>query len=203
MVFDEAHRILNQLNQCEADLKRLTEVRDALKCLYVQKEEELKDLRAELAKARKEEAELDDQLQKKLERIELLRGEVDQVKANYDRWKENLDRLAVEKEAALVKLMSAEVQLHGSKEKGSSQAKRIEELEAKLVEAKAERETLEEIHARGFDLSEEIAEAKVLETDAWSLFSSSDDENNQGGSNDGEGPEREADADGETIPGHN
>ncbi|XP_019265384.1 PREDICTED: uncharacterized protein LOC109242944 isoform X2 [Nicotiana attenuata] len=77
IVFGEAHRLLNQdvtlhreaftkyqaeLSRCEDNLKRLTEERDALKRVYVQKEEELKDLRAELAQARKEEAELDKQL---------------------------------------------------------------------------------------------------------------------------------------------
>ncbi|XP_019255154.1 PREDICTED: intraflagellar transport protein 81 homolog [Nicotiana attenuata] len=263
-----------ELSWCEANLKRLTEERDTLKCLYVQKGEDLRDLRAELAKARKEEAELDEQitnllkeyglyppveantfisqLQQKLERIELLRGEVDQVKADYDRWKENMDRLAAEKEAALAKLASVEVELRGAKEKGSAQAKRIEELEAMLAEAKAEvgetkiaadksiavyladaeadqtqlreasarerrsndlakcqsrRETLKEIHARGFDLSEEIAKAKALEADARFLVSSSssdvDDESSQGRFDNDEGLEEEAAPKGETSPVHN
>ncbi|XP_070002539.1 uncharacterized protein [Nicotiana sylvestris] len=50
-----------ELNQCEADLKRLIEERDTLKRLYVQKEEEIRDLRDELSQTRKEEAELDHQ----------------------------------------------------------------------------------------------------------------------------------------------
>ncbi|XP_019266905.1 PREDICTED: spindle assembly abnormal protein 6-like [Nicotiana attenuata] len=239
-----------KLNRCEADLKKLSKERDTLKCLYVKKEEEIRDLRADLAQDRKEEAELDEQLQQKLERIELLRGEVDQIKADCDRWKENMDRLAAEKEATLAKLSSAEVELWGVKEKSSAQAKRIEELEAELAEAKAEvektkitaeksiavyladaeaaqtqlreasnrerrsndlakcqsrRETLEEIHARGYDLSKEIAQAKALEADARLLISSDDgddDEGSQGGSDNDEGPEGEAAPEGETSPGH-
>ncbi|XP_070020252.1 protein NETWORKED 4A-like [Nicotiana sylvestris] len=149
-----------ELNRCEAELKKLTEERDTLKCLYVNKEEEIRDLQVDLAQARKEEAELDVQvtiilkeygldstveantpisyLQQKLERVELLRGEVDQVKADCNRWKEDMERLATEKEALLAKILSAEVQLRGIKEKILAQAKRIEELEAELAEAKAE-----------------------------------------------------------------
>ncbi|XP_070022809.1 uncharacterized protein [Nicotiana sylvestris] len=251
-----------ELSWCEANLKRFIEERGALKHLYVQKEEEPRDLRAELAQVHKEKAELDKQvtillkeygldptveantsiseLQQKLERIELLRGEVDQVKADCDWWKESMDLLATEKEATLAKLSSAEVQLRSIKEKSSAQAKRIEELEARLAEAKAEvektkiatgksivvyldnaeadqiqlreasdrerrrndlvkcqsrRETLEEIHAQGFNLSKKIAQAKALEADARFLVSFDDDDDNkgsQGGSDNDEGPKGEA-----------
>lgn len=124
MIFDEALRLQNHVNsithyflcvqqipaelsQFETDLKKLTEETKSLKHLYVQKEEELRDLRAELAKACKERVELDEQvtkllqkyclgpvtvantsmsqLQQKLERIELLRRGVDQIKADCDR----------------------------------------------------------------------------------------------------------------------
>ncbi|XP_070019777.1 uncharacterized protein [Nicotiana sylvestris] len=190
-------------SQCEVELQKTSEERNALKLFYGQKDERLRDLRAELAQARKEEAERDEQ-------DRAAPGEVDQVKANCNQWKENMDHLAVEKEAALVRLSSTEVQLRSTKEKRSAHAKRIEEFKAKLAEAKVEvekakaladksivvylvdaeatqtqlrevldrarwsndlakcqfqRETLEEIHARGFDLSKEIAQAKVLEAD--------------------------------------
>ncbi|XP_019264886.1 PREDICTED: MAP7 domain-containing protein 1-like [Nicotiana attenuata] len=165
-------------------------------------------------------------LQRKLEMIGQLRGEVDQVKADCNQWKENMDRLAAEKEAALAQLALAETQLWGAKVKNMAQAKKIDELEAKLAttgaevaEARAEktkattektvavylrdaeaaqmelreasnrekrsndivkcqswRETLEEIQARGFNLTEEIAQAKALEADAKFLVSSNDDD---------------------------
>ncbi|XP_019242067.1 PREDICTED: uncharacterized protein LOC109222117 [Nicotiana attenuata] len=179
------------------------------------------------------------QLQRKLEMIGQLRGEVDRVKVDCNRWKENMDRLAADKEAALAQLASAETQLRSAKVKNLAQVKKIEDLEAKLAEAGAEvaeakaevektkattdktiavylrdvefvqaklreasdrekrvsdlakcqsrRETVEEIHARGFDLTNEIAQAKALEVDAKFLVSS-DDEDFVSGS-EGEGDE--------------
>ncbi|XP_070048964.1 uncharacterized protein [Nicotiana tomentosiformis] len=241
ILLEEAQRLLSRafakfradLSQCEIEIQKVSEDRNALKFLCGQKDEIIKDLQADLAKAREEEVELDkqvsillikygldptveantslSQLQQKVERIELLWGEVDQVKADCDRWKENMDRLAAEKETTLAKLSSVEVQLQGVKEKSSSQSKRIKELKTGFAEAKAEiektkvmadksiamyradvesaqmqlreasnrkqwivdlvkcqfrRETLEEIHTRGFHLSGEIARAKVLEAEA-------------------------------------
>ncbi|XP_070026457.1 uncharacterized protein [Nicotiana sylvestris] len=168
-LFEESQRLLSRaftkfradLSQCEVELQKTSEERNALELFYSQKEEELRDLRAHLDKACKHEAELDkqvtiilkeyglldpiveantlvSQLQEKLERIELLRGEVDQIKTDCDRWKENMDSLAAEKEAALAKLALAEALLRGAKEKNLAQAKRINVLEVKLAEAKAE-----------------------------------------------------------------
>ncbi|XP_070053953.1 tropomyosin-1-like [Nicotiana tomentosiformis] len=187
------------------------------------------------------------QLQQNVEKIGLLREEVDQIKAECNWWKETIDRLATKKEIILTKLLSADVQLQSVKQKGSAQAKRIEELEARLAEAKAEvesskvmadksivvnqddaeaaqmevgeaantadtrahwvaelakcrsqRETLEEIHARDFDLTEEIKMAKELEAKAEALASDGDDDDNDDGSKsgyeDGEEPDREANA---------
>ncbi|XP_070013646.1 uncharacterized protein [Nicotiana sylvestris] len=72
-IFDEAQRLLSQtltlhrdafsksrakMSRCEADLQRLTEERNALKLLTGQKEEEIKDLRAELATSHKEQTDL-------------------------------------------------------------------------------------------------------------------------------------------------
>ncbi|XP_070046814.1 KNR4/SMI1 homolog [Nicotiana tomentosiformis] len=81
------------------------------------------------------------QLRQKVENFGLLREEVDQIKAECNLWKETIDRMAAEKETILAKLLSADVELRRIKQKGSAQAKRIEELEAWLVEAKAEVES--------------------------------------------------------------
>ncbi|XP_070046400.1 kinesin-like protein KIN-14N [Nicotiana tomentosiformis] len=157
ILLEEAQRLLSQ---CETELQKVSEERNALKFLCGQKDETIKDLQADLAKVHEEEAGLDkqvtillieygldptvecntslSQLQQKFERIELLQGEVDQVKADCDRWKGNMNRLAAEKETTLAKLSSAEVQLRGIKEKSLAQATRIEELETRLAEAKAE-----------------------------------------------------------------
>ncbi|XP_070008351.1 uncharacterized protein [Nicotiana sylvestris] len=252
-IFEEAQHLLcrdiikfrAELSQCEAEHRKVSGKEKALRLFCSRKEEELKDLRAELAKARKNESELDEQiivilteygflgltseantlisqLRQKLEMIGQLRGEVDQVKADCHRWKESMDQLAADKEA------------------GQAQAKKIEELEAELARARAEvvqakaeaektkaaanksiaiylkdavtiqaelreasvrekrsndlsmcqarRETLEEIHARGFDLAEEIAEAKARETDAR-FHVSFDDKEVTSGSGDEKGEE--------------
>ncbi|XP_070032127.1 uncharacterized protein At3g49055-like [Nicotiana tomentosiformis] len=236
ILLEEAQRLLFRafdklradLSQCEIELQKVSEEKNALKLLCGQKDETIKDLQEDLVKAREEEAELDKQ--QKVERIELLRGEVDQVKTDCDRWKVNMDRRAVEKETALAKLSSVGVQLRGIKEKSSAQAKRIEELETGITEAKSEiektkvmadksiamyqddaeaaqmqlmdasereqwiidskkcqsrRETLEKIHTRGFDLSVEIAQAKVLEAEARQLASFDDEDDDEEGSRGG------------------
>ncbi|XP_070045001.1 uncharacterized protein [Nicotiana tomentosiformis] len=171
------------------------------------------------------------QLQQKIEMIGKLREKVDVIRAESLKWKEGMDRFAAEKEIARAQLSSAKNQLQKMKEKGSVQARRIEELEARLAsilanaksnaeKAKADadalvaiyradaeaaqvqareaaetadtqahwvaelamcrsrRETLEEIHARGFDLAEEIKRAKELEADVEALVSNDDDDDN-------------------------
>ncbi|XP_070045522.1 rRNA-processing protein EFG1-like [Nicotiana tomentosiformis] len=183
--------------------------------------------------------------------IRKLHEEVDVIKAESLKWKEGMDRFVVEKEVARAQLSSAKNQLHIMKEKSSVQARRTEELEARLAYelAKAEsnaekanydadalvtvyrvdaedaqvqageatetvdtqahwvaelakcrswRETLEEIHARGFDLAEEIKRAKKLEADAEALASDDDDDDDddnddgsKSGSENGGEPNRE------------
>ncbi|XP_070056995.1 uncharacterized protein [Nicotiana tomentosiformis] len=154
-----------ELSQYEADLRGLTEERNTLKLLCLQKEEETKDLRAELAKAHQDQIDLIEQvmkilkahgldsgmmanssisqLQQKLERIEQLREEVNMMKVETLGWKEGMDRFAAEKETALSKLSSAESHLRGMREKSSIQAKKIEGLEARLASelAKAKSES--------------------------------------------------------------
>ncbi|XP_070034545.1 uncharacterized protein [Nicotiana tomentosiformis] len=208
------------LSQCEAELRKVLGERDDLRLLCSKKEEPIKDLQADLAK-----------LQQKIEKIGLLREEVDQIRAECNQWKETIDRLAAEKETILTKLLSADVQLRNVKQKVSVQAKKIDELEIRLAEAKAEveslkvladksiavyradaeaaqveareaakitdardhwvaelvkcrsrRETLEEIHARGFDLTEKVRKAKELEAEAEALASDDDDDDNDDGS---------------------
>uniref|UniRef100_A0A1S4AYS8 non-specific serine/threonine protein kinase n=1 Tax=Nicotiana tabacum TaxID=4097 RepID=A0A1S4AYS8_TOBAC len=181
-------------------------------------------------------------LQQKIEKIGLLREEADQIRAECNRWKETIDRLAAEKETILTKLLSADVQLRNVKQKVSVQAKKIDELEIRFAEAKAEvesskvladksiavyradaeaaqveareaakiadarahcvaelvkcrsrRQTLEEIHARGFDLIDEVRKAKELEAEAEALASDDDDDDgSKSGSEGGEDPDPES-----------
>ncbi|XP_070035233.1 uncharacterized protein [Nicotiana tomentosiformis] len=206
---ESCSRSRSELRQYEADLRRVMEERNALRLLFGQREEEIKDLRAELAKAYQDQADLTEQM---LEVIGKLCEEVDMIRAETLGWKDGMDRLAAEKKTARAQLSSTENQLQVMKEKSLVQVRKIEELEARLAselakakfdakQAKANadafvavyradaeaaqvqarevaetaktrahwvaelakfqsrRETLEEIHARGFDLTEEIKRA--------------------------------------------
>ncbi|XP_070046767.1 uncharacterized protein [Nicotiana tomentosiformis] len=239
-----------ELRKYEADLRRVMEERNALRLLFRQREEEIKDLRAELAKAHQYQTDLTEQviiilkthglnpgmmanisiseLQQKLEVIGKLCEEVDMIRAESLGWKDGMDRLVAEKETARSQLSSAKNQLQGIKEKSLVQSRKIEDLEARLAsklakakydakkakanadifvaiyradaeaarvqaresaetantrahwvdelaKCRSQRETLEEIHAQGFDLTEEIKRAKYLETDAEALASDLDD----------------------------
>ncbi|XP_009594004.1 uncharacterized protein [Nicotiana tomentosiformis] len=88
LIFYEAQRLLNQatalhreasskyraeLARCEADLKKLTEERDALKLLYVQKEEEIMSIQTELTRAHQDQTKLIEW--QKAELVEQLREE--------------------------------------------------------------------------------------------------------------------------------
>ncbi|XP_070035634.1 uncharacterized protein [Nicotiana tomentosiformis] len=206
-----------ELRRYEVDLQRVTEERNALRLLFGQREEAIKDLRASLSRPdRPDRAVVNisiSQLQQKLEVIVKLREEVDMIRVDTLGWKDGMDRLATEKETARAQLSSAESQVQVMKEKSSVQARIIAELEARLAselakaksdaeKAKANadafvavyradaeaaqvqareasetaktqaywtaelakcqsrRKTLEDIHARGFDLTEEIKRLK-------------------------------------------
>ncbi|XP_070029953.1 uncharacterized protein [Nicotiana sylvestris] len=230
-LFEEAHRLFSryiskfraELSQCEAELKRSSDKGKAPRLLCSKREEELKDLRADLAKALQNEAELDKKVtvilqeyglidpfvesntsvyqpQQKLDMIGQLRGEVDQVKADCNQWKENMDQLAGEKEDALANLASTEAQLWGIRDAKAAQMElretsNREKQISDLARCQARRETLEEVHARGFDFTEEIAQEKTFEADAKFLISSSDDDDDEGsqsGSDNEAGLEEEA-----------
>ncbi|XP_070054307.1 uncharacterized protein [Nicotiana tomentosiformis] len=179
------------LSQCEAELQRTPEERNALNLLCGQKDESLKDLRVDLAKARMEEAELDEQAK----RIEELEAELAEAKAEVEKTKVLTDKsIAI----YLADAEAAQTQLRDTSDR--------ERLRNDLAKCESRRETLKEIHARGFDLSEEIAQAKALEADAMLLASSDneddDDEGSRGGSDNGKGPEGEATPDEEVDPDH-
>ncbi|XP_070037112.1 uncharacterized protein [Nicotiana tomentosiformis] len=140
------------LSQCEVELQKVSGERDALQLLSIQKDEAIKDLQADLAK-----------LQQKVEKIGLLREEVDQIKVEGNRWKETIDRLAAEKETILAKLLSADVRLRSVKQKGLAQAKRIDELETQLVEAKTEVESSKGMADKSIALYRADVEAAQME----------------------------------------
>ncbi|XP_070025075.1 uncharacterized protein [Nicotiana sylvestris] len=107
-------KFIAEQSKFEAELKRSSDEGKAHRLFCSKKEEELKDIRADLAKARQNEAELDKQ------------------------WKENMDRFAGEKEVVLANLSLTGTQLQEVKVKNVAQAKNIDELEAKLDATGAE-----------------------------------------------------------------
>ncbi|XP_070045711.1 interactor of constitutive active ROPs 4-like [Nicotiana tomentosiformis] len=185
--FNEAHQALNrasalqreafsrsrvELSRCEADLRGLIEERNSLKLLCGQKEEETKDLRADLAKAL--------QLQQKVERIEQLHEEVNMIKAETLGWKEGMDCFAAEKEIALSKLSSTESQIRGMREKSSAEARKVEDLKARLAselakakseveKAKAKADAILAVYRAGAEAAQvqEREEAETAQTRAY------------------------------------
>ncbi|XP_070039820.1 uncharacterized protein [Nicotiana tomentosiformis] len=209
LIFEEAQRLLNQvtalhreesskyraeLARCEADLKKFTEERDALKLLYVQQKSAL---------------------------VEQLRKEVKMKDVETLGWKHNMDRLASEKDAVRAQLSLVECQLQSVKGENLARAQKVEELKTRLaaelaratskaealvasyradgeaantwakeisevaevrlfrvaehVRHQSRRETLEEVHACGFDLTADIESAKVLEDEDGALLSDDED----------------------------
>ncbi|XP_070045025.1 uncharacterized protein [Nicotiana tomentosiformis] len=265
---EECSRSQTELSRYEADIQRLIDERNSFNLLSKKKEEQIKGLRAELATTHKDQTDLIEQvmkilkahglnsgtvanisisqLQQKIKRIEQFREEVDTIKVESLGWKEGMDRFAAEKEIARDQLSSVESQFQGIKEKILTQARKIDDLEARLAsklakaKSKAEkakveadaivavyrtdaetaqvqvreaaettqtraywifelarcqsrRETLEEIHARGFNLTNEIVKARKHEAEAGALATSDDDDD--GGRK--SGYENEEDLDGE------
>ncbi|XP_070035056.1 uncharacterized protein [Nicotiana tomentosiformis] len=157
-------RYRDELNQLEAEVRGLTEKRDTYKLLNEQHEEEAKGLRAELEAARKEHADLveqvkifevsDDeidtvtngrnlQVQQKIDRIDQFRAEIDAVKVEAEEWRGRMDRLALEKENAQAQLASAEAQLQAAEEeKDDARSQRVEELQSQLSSVVFDRETI-------------------------------------------------------------
>ncbi|XP_070034246.1 uncharacterized protein [Nicotiana tomentosiformis] len=134
-------------SQCEVELHKVSGEKDSLRLLYNQKDEAIKDLQANLAKAREEEAELDT------------------------------------------------VEPHSVKQNGSAQAKKIEELEAQLAEAKAEVESSKILADKSIAVYRADVEAKDLEAEAEALASNGDDDDDgdsNSGSEHGGEPDREA-----------
>ncbi|XP_070042574.1 uncharacterized protein [Nicotiana tomentosiformis] len=89
---------------------------------------------------------------------------------------------------------AAQVQAREVSETAKTRAQWVGE----LAKCRSRRETLEEIHARGFDLTKEIKRAKELKADAEALASDDDDDGSKSGSDSGEEHDGE-----ETTPGDN
>nr|XP_009600086.1 protein FAM50A-like [Nicotiana tomentosiformis] len=135
------------------------------------------------------------QLQQKLEMIEKLREEVDVIKAEPLKWKGNMDHFSVEKKVVRAQLSSAESQLQNIKEKSLVQARKTEDLEARLAfelakaeKTKADSDAFVAVYRADAEAAQSHArEAKELEADAGAL--AYDDDNDDDDDDDDDGDE--------------
>lgn len=71
-----------------------------------------------------------------LDMIRLLRGKVNQVRADFHQWKRNMDQGSADKEDMAAQLASAEAKLWDVEVKGLAEVRKIEGLEAELVKSR-------------------------------------------------------------------
>ncbi|XP_070047249.1 uncharacterized protein [Nicotiana tomentosiformis] len=132
---------------------------------------------------------------RKIEEFEArLASELAKAKSDAEKAKTNTDALVAVYRADAE---AAQVQAREAAETANARAHWV----AKLAKCRSQRETLEEIHNRGFDLSEKIKRAKEIEVDTESLAFDDDDDDDNGsksGFESGEEPDRE-----ETAPKNN
>nr|XP_016476423.1 PREDICTED: uncharacterized protein LOC107798008 [Nicotiana tabacum] len=173
-----------ELARYKAELKNSVEERDVLKHLYVQREKEVRDLRVELANARPAERRASIAASRRAQ------DERDEILV----WSRKIEELEAKSAAELAKAKSeAEAFVSSYRddtEAANTWAHEISitaevKLSCALDHAKRQsrRETLEEVHARGFDLLADIEKAKTLKEEAVALLS--DDEDSASGSGSG------------------
>ncbi|XP_070049618.1 uncharacterized protein [Nicotiana tomentosiformis] len=176
-------RYRDELNQLEAEVRGLTEKRDTYKLLSEQREGEAKSFRAELEVARKEHADLIAQLRAAKEKsknqsqkVEELQSQISSVVSDRETHAKELKaaKLVVEVTKAYADEMVA--QYKANVEAAQDQLKDTIE----YVKWQSRREALGEIHARGFDLSTEVKNAKVFKVEAKKLAYPEDEEDSEG-----------------------
>ncbi|XP_019253999.1 PREDICTED: uncharacterized protein LOC109232707 [Nicotiana attenuata] len=196
------------LARCEAELKKISKERDDLINLYVKKEVEISDLRfyqkADLVAQLQEELKMKkaetlgwrQSMDNLASEIETLRAELASLERQFQSVKEeslargrDIEELRAKSAAELAKDRSDAEAIMSSyradAEAANARAKEISSAaEVKLSSAldharrQSRRTTLEEVHARGFDLSADIERAKILEEEAAALLSDEDDSAN-------------------------
>ncbi|XP_070041516.1 KNR4/SMI1 homolog [Nicotiana tomentosiformis] len=196
-----------ELYRFEIDLQRVTEERNSLKLLLRQKGEEIKDLQAELAKAHQDQTDLSEKLQTMKEKSSVQVRRIEELEAQLA---SELAKAESDAEKAKVDVDAFVDVYRANAEAAQIQAKEAAKIDntrahwvAELTKCRSRRETLEEIHARCFDLIEEIKRDKKLKADTEALVSDDDDDDDdddgsKSGSESGEEPDGE-----ETAPEDN
>ncbi|XP_070049865.1 microtubule-associated protein 70-2-like [Nicotiana tomentosiformis] len=153
--FKAISRFQVDLSQCEAELQKVSGEIDALRLLCSQKDEAIKDLQADLAKVHEEGVKLDKQAE-----VKSSKGLADKSIVVY--W---ADAEAAQMEARAA-AKAADTRAHCVKQKGSVQAKKIEELETRLAEAKAKVESSKVLADKSIAIYRANAEAAQIEARA-------------------------------------
>ncbi|XP_070022491.1 uncharacterized protein [Nicotiana sylvestris] len=162
----------DELNRCESDLKRLTEERDVK-----QKAEKIEQLHEEAETKEAETLGHNGSLAraKKIEELET-RLAAELVKAASVAEKEKAD-------VAVVAVYQADAEAANAQVKEISDATQVR-LEHDKCQSR--RETLKEVHARGFDLTTDIENSKALEAEVEALIFNDDNSDSVSGSESGE-----------------
>ncbi|XP_070035187.1 uncharacterized protein [Nicotiana tomentosiformis] len=183
------------LSQCEAELRKVLGERDALRLLCSKTEEAIKDLQADLAKVREERVELDQQLRNIKQKVSVQTKKIDELEIRLAEAKAEVESSKVLADKSIIvhraDADAAQVEAREAAKVADARAHWV----AEIVKCRSRRETLEEIHARGFDLTEEARKEKELEAEAEALASDDDDDDDDGsksGSKGEEDPDPEA-----------
>ncbi|XP_019246509.1 PREDICTED: uncharacterized protein LOC109226169 [Nicotiana attenuata] len=173
----EVDQVKAGCHQWKKSMDQLDVDKEAVTAQLASAETQLRSIKAKgLSQAKKIE-ELEAELARPQVETVQAKAEVVQVKAEAEKTKAAADKSIA---MYLRDVMAVQAELREASDWG----KRSND----LAKCQARRETLKEIHAQGFNLAEEIAEAKARETDARFLVSS-DDEDVASGSGDGESEE--------------
>ncbi|XP_019235697.1 PREDICTED: uncharacterized protein LOC109216025 [Nicotiana attenuata] len=190
MLYDQAFSKLRaELTHCEGEFEKLSSDSNELKARYAQREKELNSLRGGSEKMLQERANFVEQIKR---RDALAAKDVEILELR--RYK---DSMALERDALRGELASTQSLLLGAKEEAhkfealhaesaaalsSAANARAREISNKAVlklarsltyaRLEARRQAFEEVHAKGFDLSAEIEEAKALEEESAALTTS-------------------------------
>ncbi|XP_070011448.1 tropomyosin-like [Nicotiana sylvestris] len=210
----------DDLKQLEAEVRELTEKRDAFKFLSEQLEEEAKNLRAELEVARKDHADLvekvkvfevsidefdsvtdgqNSQLRAAKQRDEVQTKNVEELQSRLGSVVLDRDNLAKELKTSKLEVVVVKAEADEIVAQYKANAKVAQDQSKNIVEHmkwQSRKQALEEVHARGFNLSVEIEDAKVLKADAKKLAYPEEEDSEcsirSGGGEDLENPNDEA-----------
>ncbi|XP_070050280.1 uncharacterized protein [Nicotiana tomentosiformis] len=172
-------RYRDKLNQYEAEVRGLTEKRDTYKLLSEQREGEAKSLRTKLEVARKEHADLveqlastESQLRAAKDKAEVQAKKFEDLHSQLSAAVSNRENLAKELKMAksVVVVVKDDVDEMVAQYKADAEATQVRMKDIiEYAKRQSQREALEEIHAQGFDLSAEIESAKGFEAKAKKL----------------------------------